>query len=90
LTKDTDTSLRDAEDDAPALALRSPVHSLQFVLLLGIALAFLIPAIGLYLYQGGSAQARARAALEGDLTRYGEVLSAALRAPLWELSRSNT
>lgn len=35
------------------------------------------------------AVARARGT-RGDLSRYGEVLSAALRAPLWELSRSNT
>ena len=71
-------------------ALRVARHKLSFVLLVAVALAFLIPAIGLYAYQGWAAQARAQAALASDLGRYSNVLSAALRAPLWELSRNNT
>ena len=83
--------------DAPAPSsptrdsrLHRLAHSLQTALLVAIAAAFLAPALGLYLIQGWTAETRARAALESDLERYTTVLSAALRAPLWELSRSNT
>ena len=62
-------------------------RSLQFAVL--AAVAFLVPAIGLYLIQSWTAETRARAALEADLARYSDVLSAALSGPLWELSRSN-
>ncbi len=92
MARNTDKAAPDTQRNGPeasALTLRSPVHSLQVALLLGVALAFLVPAVGLFLYQGWTAQTRARAALEGDLARYSEVLAAALRAPLWELSRSN-
>ena len=65
-------------------------RSVQTTLLAAVAAAFLASAIGLYLVQSWTAETRARAALEGDLARYTEVLSAALRSPLWELSRSNT
>ena len=81
-----------ARSTAPAhkRTLCWPSFNLQFVLPFAVALAFLLPALGLYLWQEWTAQTRARAALENDLVRYGEVLSAALRAPLWELSRNNT
>jgi PAS domain S-box-containing protein len=75
---------------AEKFRLRWPARSLQLALLLAVALAFLVPGIGLYLLQGLTAEARARAALESDLTRYSEVLTIALRTPLWEFSRSNT
>ena len=82
-------------DHAPAPSAKDTrqhwlARSVQTTLLAAVAAAFLASAIGLYLVQSWTAEARARAALEGDLARYTEVLSAALRSPLWELSRSNT
>ena len=82
-------------DHAPAPSAKDTrqhwlARSVQTTLLAAVAAAFLASAIGLYLVQSWTAETRARAALEGDLARYTEVLSAALRSPLWELSRSNT
>ena len=75
---------------ASGTRLHGAARSLQTALLLVVAAAFLAPALGLYLIQSWTAETRARTALESDLTRYSEVLAAALRAPLWELSLSNT
>ncbi|MBS1226969.1 MAG: domain S-box [Proteobacteria bacterium] len=81
----------DAPTSAPRNSrLHGAARSLQTALLLAVAAAFLVPALALYLIQGWTAETRARAALESDLARYTQVLTAALRAPLWELSLSNT
>ena len=64
-------------------------RSLQFAVLFSVVLAFLLPGAGFMLVQHGGAELRAREALESDLARYAEVLTAALRTPLWELSRDN-
>ena len=82
-------------DHAPAPSAKDTrqhwlARSVQTTLLAAVAAAFLASAIGLYLVQSWTAETRARSALESDLARYTEVLSAALRSPLWELSRSNT
>jgi PAS domain S-box-containing protein len=64
-------------------------RSLQFAVLLSVVFAFLLPGAGFMMAQRWGAERRAQEALENDLTRYVEVLSAALRTPLWELSRDN-
>ena len=63
--------------------------SLQFVVLVAVVLAFLIPSLAFFAVQSLSLEQRARAALESDLRRHARVLSAALRTPLWELAHGN-
>ena len=63
--------------------------SLQFAVLLVVAVAFLIPGTAYYLVQSRMSESRARAELERDLVRYTNVLEAALRSPLWELAQVN-
>ena len=64
-------------------------QSLQFAVLFSVVLAFVLPGAGFMLVQQRAAELRAREALEMDLARNADVLSAALRTPLWELSRDN-
>ncbi len=63
--------------------------SLQFVVLVAVVLAFLIPSLAFFAVQSLSLEQRARAALDSDLRRHARVLSAALRTPLWELAHGN-
>ena len=57
--------------------------SLQFAVLVAVVLAFLIPSLAFFAVQSLSLEQRARVALESDLRRHAQVLSAALRTPLW-------
>ena len=63
--------------------------SLQFAVLVAVVLAFLIPSLAFFAVQSLSLEQRARVALESDLRRHAQVLSAALRTPLWELAHGN-
>jgi PAS domain S-box-containing protein len=63
--------------------------SLQFAVLVAVVLAFLIPGLAFFAVQSLSLEQRARVALESDLRRHAQVLSAALRTPLWELAHGN-
>ena len=64
-------------------------RSLQFAVLFSVILAFVLPGAGFMLVKRGSAELRAREALEKDLARYADIFSVTLRTPLWELSRDN-
>ncbi len=68
---------------------RWPGGSLQVAVLVAVVLAFLIPGLAFFAVQSLSLEQRARVALESDLRRHTQVLSAALRTPLWELAHGN-
>ena len=63
---------------------------LQRVILLWLTAALLVPGLSIFVLQEATIETRARAALEKSLDRYSNVLSNALGAPMWELSRRNS
>ncbi|MFT3848783.1 MAG: response regulator [Propionivibrio sp.] len=82
-----------AGNDRDALAgsgRRWTVNGLQAVVFVAVVLAFLIPGLAFFTVQTLSVEQRARQALEVDLRRHAEMLSAVLRTPLWELAHGNT
>jgi PAS domain S-box-containing protein len=71
------------------LALRWFPKSLRLAVLMSIALGLLLPALAAFFLERYNSQQHAQDALNADLDRASQVLSASLGAPLWELSTTH-